>query len=89
NGVVYQGFGCTPSWEQWAAEVMSQFWCVNIFLTRNLELGYKEAGRSQSLDQSIEKDNQLFGLLDQYGFEYHKVPILPVVCDGNTMIDET
>lgn len=47
---------------------------INIFLERNIEdHTYQEYGRSQSLKQAIEKDNEIREMLDSNGIKYHIV----------------
>ncbi len=47
---------------------------INIFLKRNIEEhGYQEYGRSQSLDEAIQKDNEIKLLLGLKGIKYIEV----------------
>lgn len=47
---------------------------INIFLERNIEAhGYQEYGRSQSLEESIQKDKEIKAMLDKNGIEYYTV----------------
>lgn len=43
---------------------------INIFLERAEDLTYQEYGRSQSLEQAIEKDEQIKQILQDNGIEY-------------------
>jgi len=55
---------------------------INIFLERNLKNGYQESGRSQTLKQAIEKDDEIKEVLDRNGIPYHSVLV------GNNSVKE-
>lgn len=47
---------------------------VNIFLERNVGVhGYQEYGRSQSLNEAIQKDNEIKQMLDDNNIKYYTV----------------
>lgn len=58
---------------------------LNIMLVRNKDLDYKEEGRLQNIDESIELDNQIQMMLDKNGIKYFKVPVgddtTDMICD--------
>lgn len=55
-------------------EMFNSYNNLNIFLKRNTkDIGYQEYGRSQSLDEAIEKDKQIKRLLNKYNIPYFEV----------------
>jgi nicotinamide riboside kinase len=79
TGILYQGFGCTPSWEKWAIEAFNEFNNLNIFLVRNTKNHpYNPKGRSQKEEEAIEKDNEARAILDKYNIPYEVVEISDV-----------
>lgn len=46
---------------------------LNIFLERNLENGYQEFGRNQTLEEAIQKDNEILKILDENNIPYIKI----------------
>jgi len=47
---------------------------VNIFLERNLnEYGYKQEGRTQTLEEAQEKDNEIKDMLKEFNVPYYSV----------------
>ena len=46
---------------------------INIFLERNIELGYQEFGRIQKLEEAIELDNKILKILDDNEIPYIKL----------------
>lgn len=46
---------------------------LNIFLERNLDNGYQEFGRNQTLEEAIEIDNKILKLLDDNNIPYIKI----------------
>ena len=46
---------------------------TNIFLERNIELGYQEFGRNQKLEEAIELDNKILKILDDNEIPYIKL----------------
>ena len=51
---------------------------INIFLKRNVEEhGYQEYGRSQTLDQAIEKDNQIKAMMLEHNIPFYEVEMGP------------
>lgn len=79
TGILYQGFGCTPSWEKWAIEAFNEFNNLNIFLVRNTDNHpYNTKGRSQTEDEARAKDNEMRAILDKYGIPYEVVEVTSV-----------
>lgn len=79
TGILYQGFGCTPSWEKWAIETFNEFNNLNIFLVRNTKNHpYNPKGRSQSEEEAAELDVKTKALLDHYNIPYEVVEVAPV-----------
>ena len=57
---------------------------VNIFIQRDVEAhGYQEYGRNQTLEEAIEKDNEIKAVLDENNIPYH------VVRMGEETVNET
>ena len=76
TGVMYQGFGCTPAWEQWAFEAFNMFNNLNIFLVRNTTgHPYNPKGRTQTEDQAVEIDTKTRDMLDSEKIPYHVVEV--------------
>ena len=46
---------------------------INIFLERNIDLGYQEFGRNQKLEEAIELDNKILKILDENEIPYIKL----------------
>lgn len=75
-GVLYQGFGCTPSWEKWVIESFNLFNNLNILLVRNSEAHpFNPKGRSQTEDQCKELDLKIKDILDKYQIPYHCIEV--------------
>jgi nicotinamide riboside kinase len=82
TGILYQGFGCTPSWEKWAIEAFNQFNNLNIFLVRNpLNHPYNPKGRSQTESEAMAKDIEMRNILDSHNIHYHVVEVSSVEKD--------
>ena len=46
---------------------------LNIFLERNLDNGYQQFGRNQTLEEAIEIDNKILKILDDNNIQYIKI----------------
>ena len=75
-GLAYLNSNTLPK-EEYTALVLKMFNSynnLNIFLTRNVsEHGYQEYGRSQTLAEAQEKDDEIKSLLDAHGIPYYDV----------------
>jgi len=79
TGLLYQGFGCTPSWERWAVEAFNEFNNLNIFLVRNTKNHpYNPKGRNQTEEEARQKDDEARAILDREGIPYHVVEVTAV-----------
>lgn len=86
TGLLYQGFGCTPSWEKWAIEAFHEFNNLNIFLVRNPKSHpYNPRGRSQTEDEAKAKDVEMRAILDKYKIPYEVVEVTAI--DKDTWSD--
>jgi thymidylate kinase len=78
TGMLYQGFGCTPSWEKWVLETFAEFNNLNIFLIRDGESHpYNPMGRSQTEEQAMEIDVKTRAILDDNNIPYVTVKVSP------------
>lgn len=76
TGILYQGFGCTPSWEKWAVEAFNEFNNLNIFLVRNSDNHpYNPMGRNQTEEEAKDKDREMREILDKYNIPYLVVEV--------------
>lgn len=69
-------------YEEFVITMFKNYNNLNVFLKRNLNNEYQEYGRSQSLDEAIEKDIQIKELLDRFGVKYVEI-------DSNSFTIET
>jgi hypothetical protein len=75
-GIVYQGFGCTPEWEQSVVQQFKMFDNINILLKRNNEIHpYDPEGRVQTYEEALEKDQQVKELLLKYDVPFIEVEV--------------
>ena len=75
-GIVYQGFGCTPEWEQSVVQQFKMFDNINILLKRNNDVHpYEQEGRVQSYEEALEKDEQIKQLLLRYDVPFTEVEV--------------
>jgi nicotinamide riboside kinase len=81
-GILYQGRGCTKTWDKWVVEVYEQFDNLNVFLVRNQKNAYNPNGRSQTFDEAVAKDQELKSLLNAYN-----LPYIEELADGEACIE--
>ena len=75
-GIVYQGFGCSPAWEQSIFEQFHLFNNLNILLKRNSEAHpYNPKGRSQEEHEAKEIDNRVHELLLKNNIDFTEVEV--------------
>lgn len=75
-GIIYQGRGKTPSFDQYLLELFNEFRNLNVFLVRNPEEHkYNPKGRYQTEEEAIAKDNEIFALLNRYNIPFSVVMI--------------
>lgn len=78
-GALYQGMGCTPSWENWLFEAFKEFNNLNILLVRNSDNHpYNPMGRHQTEDLAKEKDHETKDLLDKHKIDYFEVEMTDI-----------
>jgi len=83
TGLLYQGFGCTPSWEKWAIEAFNDFNNLNIFLVRDSgSHPYNKMGRSQTEEQAMKIDDAMRLILDRENIPYEVVKVAPISEDS-------
>ena len=83
TGLLYQGFGCSPHWENGIVDTVNQFRNVHIYLVRNTEAHpYNPKGRSQDEAKAREIDQHTREILDRHNIPYHVVEI------GEPTVDE-
>lgn len=84
-----KAFGCTPSFAPYLLETFNLFNNRIYFLERNIEVHpYVQAGRYQTLEKAIEKDQQILSLLEENGIPYKKVPVLPGDQTAELILDD-
>lgn len=87
TGILYQQ-NKSEHFEAWVVEAFKKCNNLNFFLVRNVEHHpYNPAGRSQSLEEAIEKDREMKEVLDKHGIPYMEVLIQAV--DTGTWQDPT
>ena len=78
-GIAYGGFGATPEWAQATLSHFHLFENLNIFISRNLDTHpYKTAGRNQTVDEAIEKDQEILAMLKDKNIPYFRIAPLPL-----------
>jgi len=78
TGLLYPGVGCTEHWEEWVWEAFNSFENVNFLLVRNSEYHpYNPKGRSQTEEESAQKDAEIENILRGRGVDYHKIVVGP------------
>lgn len=74
-GIIYEGFGCTPSFKPWLTEVFDLFNNLNFYLKRQDNILYNPVGRNQSEEEVLEIDNKITSLLDEQDITYFPVRV--------------
>lgn len=83
TGLLYQGFGCTPAWQQWVWDAFNMFDNINFLLIRNsAHHPYNAKGRSQTESESMTKDIEIKHILDSKNVPYHTIEV------GSNSLDE-
>jgi hypothetical protein len=78
-GAVYGGFGATPAWRKSVFEQFDLFNNLNIVLSRDTEEHpYNPKGRNQTVDEAIQKDNEVLDLLNKNKIPYIKMAPMPL-----------
>ncbi len=60
--------------DEFIVDLHKHYDSINIVLERDITM-YQSDGRFQNLEESIEIDKEIIGMLDRYEVEYFKVPI--------------
>ena len=71
--ILYSGKNGTCAHE-FIVDLHKHYDSINIVLERDTTM-YQSDGRFQNLEESIEIDKEIIGMLDRYEVEYFKVPI--------------
>ena len=70
-GIVYQGFGCGPLFEEWVKSVQAEFDIRTYYVVRNINKHkYNTKGRRQTKDEAIELDNKVLEMLNLHNIPY-------------------
>lgn len=81
-GCVYQYQGRCLVFENFIRKLHEGFNSLNVFLERDLEWHpYQENGRLQTIEQSIEKDEQILKLLSDFEIPFSKIKVGPSTVD--------
>ena len=75
SGMMYADDELIPikEFEELILAVYHRYNHINIFLTRNLNNEYQEYGRNQTLDESIQKDNEIKNWLNTHNIKFYEV----------------
>ncbi len=60
--------------DEFIVDLHNHYDSLNIVLERDPSM-YQADGRFQNLEESVEIDNEIIGMLNKYNVEYFKVPI--------------
>jgi hypothetical protein len=78
-GIIYQGFGCTPSFRPWLMEVFGLFNNLNFFLKRRGD--YNPLGRNQDYEGALKADKAIIDLLHEEEVTYFPFEVDNTVSD--------
>ena len=76
-GLVYPGFGSTPSFEHCVVEIYDLFHNYNVFLSReSASHPYNPSGRKQSESQARQLDREILSVLHKHEINHEVVPVM-------------
>lgn len=72
-GLFYTPEDMPPSFKTFVRDVYDSYTNLNIYLERNPNIEYVEAGRNQDLDGAIKLDKEVLSYLESENIPYHRV----------------
>lgn len=88
-GLVYQGEGCTTSFQNFVTETYRNYRNLTIFLKRNPDVHpYNPIGRNQTEEEALIKDEEILNMLRKYGIPYQELPILEGLGTAEKIVDQ-